>query len=65
VSGHDVAVPAAVVSAASGRELTLVWVNDAGGLTFTFSAGTQRCFIKWAPAGCGLDLYRLLWDLSS
>jgi len=56
VSIHDVAVPAAVVSAASGRELTLVWVNDAGGLTFTFGAGTQRCFIKWAPAGSGLDL---------
>jgi kanamycin kinase len=51
-----VAVPAAVVSAASGRELTLVWVNDAGGLTFTFGAGRQRCFIKWAPAGSGLDL---------
>ena len=50
------AVPAAVVSAASGRELTLVWVNDAGGLTFTFGAGRQRCFIKWAPAGSGLDL---------
>jgi kanamycin kinase len=36
--------------------LALVWVNDAGGLTFTFRAGAQRCFIKWAPAGCGLDL---------
>ena len=53
---HDVAVPAAVVSAAGGRDLTLVWVNDVGGLTFTFGAGTQRCFIKWAPAGSGLDL---------
>ena len=53
---HDVAVPAAVVSATSGRELTLVWVNDADGLTFTFNAGKQRCFIKWAPAGSGLDL---------
>lgn len=52
----DVTVPAAVASAAGGRDLTLVWVNDVGGLTFTFSAGAERRFIKWTPVGSGIDL---------
>jgi kanamycin kinase len=49
-------VPAAVALAAGGRELTLVWVNEAGGMTFTFGEDPGRCFIKWAPADSGLDL---------
>jgi kanamycin kinase len=52
VSRPDIAVPPAV----GGRDLTLVWVNDAGGLTYTFVTATERRFIKWAPAGSGLDL---------
>jgi kanamycin kinase len=56
VDHPEVTVPAAVASAAGGRELTLVWVNEAGGLTFTFDEGTGRRFIKWSPAGSGLDL---------
>jgi kanamycin kinase len=50
------AVPAAVARAAGGRGLTLVWTNDAGGLTFTFGEGAGRCFVKWAPEGSGLGM---------
>ncbi|MGH3249960.1 MAG: aminoglycoside 3'-phosphotransferase [Trebonia sp.] len=61
----DVTVPAPVVAAADGREVSLVWVNDAGGLTFAAGEGAGRCFIKWAPVGSGLDLSgeasRLSW----
>jgi aminoglycoside phosphotransferase len=52
----DTPVPPAVASAAGGRELSLVWANEAGGLTFAAGEGASRCFIKWAPAGSGLDL---------
>ena len=52
----EVTVPSAIVSVADGRELTLVWVNEVGGMTFTFGEGAERCFIKWVPAGSGLDL---------
>ena len=52
----DVTAPAAVASATGGQELTLEWVNEAGGLTFTSGAGTERRFIKWAPAGSGINL---------
>jgi kanamycin kinase len=60
-----VPVPAAVAVAAGGREVMLVWANEAGGLTFTAGEGTGRCFIKWASSGSGLDLPaesgRLAW----
>ena len=58
-------VPAPVIAAAGGRDVSPVWVNEAGGLTFAVGEGTGRCFIKWAPAGSGLDLSgeaaRLSW----
>jgi kanamycin kinase len=56
VTETEVTVPSAIVSVADGRELTLVWVNEVGGMTFTFGEGAERCFIKWVPAGSGLDL---------
>ena len=52
----DVTVPAPVTAAAAGREVSLVWANEAGGLTFAVGEGAGRRFIKWAPAGSGLDL---------
>jgi len=52
----DVTVPAAVATAAGGREVSLVWANEVGGLTFAAGEGAGRRFIKWAPAGSGLDL---------
>ena len=65
MTGAGVTVPAAVASAAGGREVTLVWANEAGGLTFAAGEGGSRCFIKWAPTDSGLDLAgeagRLSW----
>ena len=59
------AVPAPVASLAAGRTLSLVWANEAGGLTFELGEGSSRRFIKWAPAGAPLDLAgeaaRLAW----
>src|SRR5690349_21777384 len=49
-------VPAAVAAAAGSGDLELVWTNDAGGLTFTAGDGAERRYIKWVPAGSGLDL---------
>jgi kanamycin kinase len=65
VTDAEVTPPAAVVSAADGRDLALVWTNEVGGLTFAAGEGPDRRFIKWAPAGSGLDLPgeadRLAW----
>lgn len=52
------AVPAAVEAVAAGRPVRAVWSNELGGLTFGVGAGDDRCFVKWAPAGSGLDLAR-------
>jgi aminoglycoside phosphotransferase len=61
----DVAVPDAVAAAAGGRTVRLVWDNPTGGLTYAAGEGTERCFIKWSPAGSGIDLAaeaaRLSW----
>jgi aminoglycoside phosphotransferase len=53
-----VTVPAAVTATADGGAMTLVWQNEAGGLTFEVTAGdgAGRHFIKWAPVGSYLDL---------
>jgi kanamycin kinase len=51
-----VTVPAAVAAAAGGQALRLVWANEAGGLTFAAGEGAGQRFIKWAPAGSGIDL---------
>ncbi len=62
----DVRVPASV-QAAIGPDATPtpVWRNDLGGLTFEVTDPSGRTFLKWAPAGCGLDLdverERLAW----
>jgi kanamycin kinase len=56
-----VEVPQAVVDLAAGEPLRAVWRNVVGGLTFQVGAR----FVKWAPAGSGLDLgaeaVRLRW----
>jgi kanamycin kinase len=56
VTESEVTVPPAVAAAAAGRAVTLVWANEAGGLTFSSGEGAGRRFIKWAPDGSGLDL---------
>ena len=58
-------IPAAVQQVAAGRSLRLVWENERGGLTFAVEDGGAPCFVKWAPAGSGLELGaeadRLTW----
>ncbi|GLU48443.1 aminoglycoside 3'-phosphotransferase [Nocardiopsis ansamitocini] len=59
------AVPTAVAALAGTALLRVVWRNEAGGLTFAAGTPSARRFIKWAPAGSGLDLraeaLRLAW----
>lgn len=58
-------MPRALEPVVAGRRATAVWRNEADGLTFEVGADPERCFIKWAPAGGGLDLdaeaERLAW----
>lgn len=48
--------PDAVRRLAAGRPIRVVWRNALDGLTFELDDGTEHVFIKWAPAGSGLDL---------
>lgn len=61
----NVLVPAAVQRIAHGRPVSPVWENELGGRTFQIGMGPDRWFVKWAPAGSGLDLSReaerLVW----
>ena len=50
--------PPVVERLAAGRSLRAVWENELGGLTFEIDATPARRFVKWAPAGSGLDLAR-------
>jgi kanamycin kinase len=52
----SIEIPRAVKSLAAGRSLRAVWENELGGVTFEVTGGSDRRFIKWAPAGSGLDL---------
>jgi kanamycin kinase len=50
---------------ADGRAVLPVWRNELGGLTFELGEGEDRVFVKWSPAGWGIDLgaeaERLRW----
>jgi kanamycin kinase len=58
-------VPLAVEALAGGRPLRAVWKNELGGISFEMGSGATRSFVKWAPAGSGIDLAReatrLVW----
>ena len=62
-----VSVPDPVATAAAGRPVEAMWVNELGGLTFRIGdeGDGDAMFAKWAPAGSGLDLpaevARLRW----
>ena len=66
---HEVSfVPPGVAEVAGGRDLSLVWANELGGLTFRIhsrSPNTTDEFIKWNPLATGVDLtlerVRLEW----
>ncbi len=57
--------PRIVTEFAAGRPTRAVWKNELGGLTFQVGVGDARQFVKWAPAGNGIDLsaeaVRLRW----
>ncbi|HUP72143.1 MAG TPA: aminoglycoside 3'-phosphotransferase [Acidimicrobiales bacterium] len=58
-------MPQLVSELAGGRDLQVVWRNELGGLTFVLGHGDERCFVKWASSGSGLDCVaeaaRLMW----
>ena len=62
------ALPGPVQEIAAGRPARAVWDNELGGVTFEVGASPDRCFVKWAPAGSGIDLgaeaARLSWAVS-
>ena len=64
----DAGIPAPVLALAGGEAVRPVWVNELGGITFEIGAGGRRRFVKWAPAGSGLDLAaeaaRLAWAVA-
>jgi kanamycin kinase len=53
------------VALADSGPVRAVWINELGGVTFEMAPGGQRRFVKWAPAGSGIDLgaeaARLRW----
>lgn len=57
--------PPVVTERAAGRPARAVWRNERGGLTFQIGVGDRREFVKWTPAGNGIDLgaevARLRW----
>jgi len=57
--------PKTVLRLALGDPLRVVWRNELDGLTYEVGTNAARRFIKWAPAGSGLDLpaeaRRLVW----
>ena len=64
----EVGIPAPVLALAGGEAVRPVWVNELGGITFEIGAEDWRRFVKWAPAGSGLDLAaeaaRLSWAVA-
>ena len=50
--------PRGVAALAGAAALVCVWRNELGGLTWQLGEGRERRFVKWAPAGSGLDLER-------
>jgi aminoglycoside phosphotransferase len=49
-------VPPGVAKLAVGRPVDEVWENALGGRTFEVGGAAGRHFIKWTPAGSGVDL---------
>jgi kanamycin kinase len=62
------AIPAPVAEVAGSAPVRPVWVNELGGMTFEAGTGDQRRFVKWAPAGSGINLAaeaaRLRWAVA-
>ncbi len=63
----DTAIPPALRALAEGRALEPVWENELGGLTFRLTGNGADEYVKWQPAGTGIDLDaeagRLKWAI--
>jgi kanamycin kinase len=55
---RHVELPERVAELIAGRSYRPVWRGELGSLTFEVHEGGIRTFLKWAPAGSGLDLAR-------
>lgn len=55
VPRDEVSVPDDVRAVAAADQITVVWANELGGLTFEL-IGVDRHFVKWAPVESSLDL---------
>lgn len=51
----DLVPPPRITALAKGRPIRAVWRNELGGLTFELG-DADRLFVKWNPAGNGIDL---------
>ncbi len=62
---RDIAIPDAIRELRPNDVIEAVWENPLGGVTFRIGAPKPWAFVKWAPAGSGLDLsaeiVRLRW----
>src|SRR5918994_218006 len=58
VPAEDLVEPSVLRRLARGRPTKPVWVNELGGVTYaiTGGAGDRACFVKFGPAGSGIDL---------
>lgn len=55
----NVAIPGSLRPLIGGRMFEVVWENEIGGLTFAIAGRDgARTFVKWTPAGTGMDLAR-------
>jgi kanamycin kinase len=58
-------IPEALRALFAGRRAEVVWRNQSDGLTIEVTSPAERRFVKWAPAGSGLNLVdeepRLRW----
>jgi aminoglycoside phosphotransferase len=50
--------PVVAALVVAGMPVRLVWTNELGGQTFEVADGAGRYFLKWTPAGSGVDLGR-------
>ncbi|HEX8096213.1 aminoglycoside 3'-phosphotransferase [Jatrophihabitans sp.] len=50
--------PVVAAVTATGTPVRLAWINEVGGRTFEVADDAGRYFLKWTPAGSGVDLGR-------
>jgi aminoglycoside phosphotransferase len=56
-------LPPRVAKLAVGRPVDEVWEDEVGGRTFEVGGAADPYFIKWTPAGSGIDLAVATWSV--